>query len=227
MPPNGRCAASGRTEDVALPSGPPTKARVELAASTFVPALAQINDQGATIRRIAAWNSFSDEQQDLCSGSTIGVSWSARETPDGGTVEVAHEALFREWTRLKGWLEPERARLDALRSLQIDALTWDRNGRDAAFLNHRDKRLAEAEALAGIEAYRKRLGGMEFDYLAACQSGRAVGAQADAAHAGAGRRAGLSARRQPWSAGSTGIPTARRRVTVQTMRPYMLANVRP
>ena len=45
-------------EDVPLPSGPPPKRRVDLAASTFVPALAQINDQGATIRRIAAWNEF-------------------------------------------------------------------------------------------------------------------------------------------------------------------------
>ena len=33
------------------------------------------------------------------------------------------------------WLEPER-RLEALRSLQVDALTWDRNGREVAFLNH-------------------------------------------------------------------------------------------
>ena len=52
-------------EDVPLPSGPPPKRRVDLAASTFVPALAQINDQGATIRRIAAWNGFDDEQQEL------------------------------------------------------------------------------------------------------------------------------------------------------------------
>jgi formylglycine-generating enzyme required for sulfatase activity len=88
---------------------------------------------------------------------------------DGGTVEVAHEALFREWARLKSWLEPERARLEVLRSLQVDALTWDRNGRDLAFLNHRDKRLGEATEVAGIERYRQRLGQPEFDYLAACQ----------------------------------------------------------
>jgi hypothetical protein len=68
-----------------------------------------------------------------------------------GTVEVAHEALFREWARLKSWLEPERARLEVLRSLQVDAATWDRNGREAAFLNHRDKRLGEATEVAGIE----------------------------------------------------------------------------
>src|ERR1700722_1386377 len=47
--------------------------------------------------------------------------------------------------------------------------TWDRNGREPAFLNHRDKRLVEATTLARIDGYRKRLGVVEFDYLAACQ----------------------------------------------------------
>ena len=157
-------------EDVPLPSGPPPKRRVDLGASTFVPALVQVNDQGATIRRVAPWTSFSDEQQELLLRFEQWRLVVRKGTDaDGGTVEVAHEALFREWTRLKGWLEPERARLEALRSLQIDALTWDRNGRDVAFLNHRDKRFAEATTLAGIDGYRKRLGAVEFDYLAACQ----------------------------------------------------------
>jgi formylglycine-generating enzyme required for sulfatase activity len=88
---------------------------------------------------------------------------------DGGSIEVAHEALFREWARLKSWLEPERARLEVLRSVQVDAATWDRNGRNAAFLNHRDKRLDEATEVAGIERYRQRLSQLEFDYVAACQ----------------------------------------------------------
>jgi formylglycine-generating enzyme required for sulfatase activity len=154
-------------EDVPLSSGPPPKRRVDLAASTFVPALAQINDQGATMRRIAAWNSFNDEQQELLIRFD---QWRlVVRKGEAGTVEVAHEALFREWTRLQGWLEPERARLEALRSLQVDALTWDRNGRDAAFLNHHDKRLAEATTLAGIDGYRRRLGAVEFDYIAACR----------------------------------------------------------
>jgi formylglycine-generating enzyme required for sulfatase activity len=155
-------------EDVPLSSGPPPKRRVDLAASTFVPALAQINDQGATIRRIATWSSFNDEQQELLIRFD---QWRlVVRKGEAGTVEVAHEALFREWTRLKGWLEPERARLEALRSFQVDALTWDRNGRDAAFLNHRDKRLAETATLAGIDGYHKRLGVVEFDYLAACEA---------------------------------------------------------
>ena len=196
-------------EDVALPSGPPTKARVDLAASTFVPALAQINDQGATIRRIAAWNSFSDEQQDMLIRFDHWRLVVRKGDAGGGTVEVAHEALFREWTRLKSWLEPERARLDALRSLQIDALTWDRNGRDAAFLNHRDKRLAEAVALAGIDAYRKRLGTVEFDYLAACQAAaRLARRRTRRMQALVGVLALASSRL--WSAGSTILPAGAR-----------------
>jgi formylglycine-generating enzyme required for sulfatase activity len=69
---------------------------------------------------------------------------------------------------MKSWLEPERARLEALRSLQVDAATWGRNGRDAGFLNHRNKRLADATELIGTERYRARLGGLEFDYVAGC-----------------------------------------------------------
>jgi hypothetical protein len=52
-------------EDVTLLPGPLPKRRDDLGAATFVPALAQINDQGAFIRRIAAWNGLSDEQQEL------------------------------------------------------------------------------------------------------------------------------------------------------------------
>jgi formylglycine-generating enzyme required for sulfatase activity len=214
-------------EDVPLPSGPPPKRQDDLGASTFVPALAQINDQGATIRRVAPWTSFSYEQKELLlrfdqSRLVVRKGMDA----DGGTVEVAHEALFREWTRLKSWLEPERARLEALRSLQVDALTWDRNGRDAAFLNHREKRLAEASTLAGIKDYRKRLGTVEFNYLAACQEAERL------------------ARRRTWRlqaliyvllvgiiAGLIGwINQSYFREQLNwlaTLRPYMLANVRP
>ncbi len=153
-------------EDVALPPGPPPKSRLDLAAATFVPALTQLNEQRATIARIANWTSFTDEQRDLLA---LFVQWRlVVHKGDPGTVEVAHEALFREWKRLERWLEPERARLEILRSLQADALTWNQNGRDVAFLNHRSKRLVEASALQETERYRERLSALEFDYLAAC-----------------------------------------------------------
>jgi formylglycine-generating enzyme required for sulfatase activity len=157
-------------QDVPLPSAPPTKRRVELGASTFVPALVQISDQGAPIRRVAAWTSFSGEQQELLSGLDRWRLVVRKGEAEGGTVEVAHEALFREWTRLKGWLEPERTRLEALRSLQVDAANWEHNGKNTGFLNHRDKRLVEAGDLSSNADYAKRLVQRDFDYLAACQA---------------------------------------------------------
>jgi formylglycine-generating enzyme required for sulfatase activity len=160
-------------QDVPLPAGTLAKRLDALGAATFLPALAQINDQGATIRRVADWAGFPEEQQELLARFDrwrLVVRKRAEGSAEagGGTVEVAHEALFREWPRLASWLEPERARLDALRALEVDAATWDRNGRDTAFLNHRDKRLTDADALAASERYHPRLGPRELGYLAAC-----------------------------------------------------------
>ena len=134
---------------------------------------------------------------------------------------------FANGARLKGWLEPERTRLEALRSLQTDALTWDRNGRDAAFLNHRDKRLAETAALAGIEAYRKRLGAVEFDYLAACHAAERLARRRARRSAVARGRAGLRHRRGSRRLDQSS-PTCKEQINwFMTMRPYMLASVRP
>ncbi|HSI92804.1 MAG TPA: BTAD domain-containing putative transcriptional regulator, partial [Jiangellaceae bacterium] len=60
-------------------------------------------------------------------------------------VEVAHEALFREWPRLRAWLEEDAAGRAVQRRLTVAAEEWDAAGRDAAEL-WRGTRLA-----AGVE----------------------------------------------------------------------------
>ena len=157
-------------QDVPIPPSQPPQQRVELAAAIFVPGLAQLNEQGAFIRRAAPWSDFTGAQQQLLvSFDQWRLVVRKAIEADSGTVEIAHEALFREWTRLKNWLEPERARLEALRLLQLDALTWDRSGRDPSFINHRDSRLTEVRSLAETDRYRKRLNAIDFAYLAACE----------------------------------------------------------
>jgi formylglycine-generating enzyme required for sulfatase activity len=162
-------------QDVPLFPREPSKQIVELGVYTFVPTLVQINEQGATIRRVAKWSSFTSEQQDLLHMFDLWRLVVLKGEADGNTVEVAHEALFREWTRLKGWLEPERARLDALRLLQIDASNWKRNDRDAGYLNHRGNRLTATNALTQVEGYRKYLATTELEYLAACKEAEKFG----------------------------------------------------
>ena len=88
--------------DVPLPSAAPSKRLIELGASTFVPALAQVNEQGATIRRVAKWQSFNDEQQELLARFDRWRLVVRRGEADGGTVEVAHEALFPRMDEVEG-----------------------------------------------------------------------------------------------------------------------------
>ena len=157
-------------QDVPLPPGPLPQQRIELAAATFVPGLAQLSEKGTVIRRAAPWSDFTSAQQQLLVDFDrwrLVVHKTLEAEND--TVEVAHEALFREWTRLKNWLEPERARLEALRLLQLDSLTWDRSGRDWSFVNHRDARLIEVRSLVKIDRYRKRLDAIDLAYLRACE----------------------------------------------------------
>lgn len=50
------------------------------------------------------------------------------------TVELAHEALLREWARLRGWIEVRREDLLLHRRLTESMREWEDSGRDTAFL---------------------------------------------------------------------------------------------
>ena len=63
------------------------------------------------------------------------------------SAEIAHEALIREWPRLRGWLAEDRDELRALRQLATAARSWEESGRDDADL-YRGARLEAAVELA-------------------------------------------------------------------------------
>ena len=56
-------------------------------------------------------------------------------------VEVAHEALLREWPRLRGWLEDDVEGRRLHRHLTDDAADWEAAGREPSVL-YRGARLA-------------------------------------------------------------------------------------
>ena len=68
-------------------------------------------------------------------------------TLSDGSAEVAHEALIREWPRLRRWLEEDRAGIRAHRQLGDAARLWDAGGRETSDL-YRGARLAGAVELA-------------------------------------------------------------------------------
>ncbi len=50
------------------------------------------------------------------------------------TIEVAHEALLREWTRLREWLNESRADVRMQRQLAVAANDWQNGKQDSSFL---------------------------------------------------------------------------------------------
>ncbi len=67
-------------------------------------------------------------------------------TLDEGSAQVAHEALIREWPRLRGWLDEDRAGARVHRELSRAAQLWDSGGREPSDL-YRGARLAAAREL--------------------------------------------------------------------------------
>lgn len=61
------------------------------------------------------------------------------------SIEVAHEALIREWPRLRGWLDEDRDGLLLARGLTTAAHDWSTLGRDEGAL-YRGARLADTRA---------------------------------------------------------------------------------
>jgi WD40 repeat protein len=87
-------------------------------------------------------------------------------TTDNEVVEVAHEALIREWRTLRGWLEEDRESLRLHRHLTLAAEGWQRHGRDPGEL-YRGARLAQVASWAG--EHSDELSGLERAFMEASQ----------------------------------------------------------
>jgi conflict system STAND superfamily ATPase/WD40 domain-containing protein len=84
-------------------------------------------------------------------------------TADGETLEVAHEALLREWPWLRGWLEEDADGRRLHQHLTNASRDWQAGGRDSGEL-YRGARLASTlDWVAGHEA---DLNELERDFLA-------------------------------------------------------------
>jgi WD40 repeat protein/serine/threonine protein kinase len=87
------------------------------------------------------------------------------------TVEVAHEALIRTWTRLRQWLDASRDDLRLQRRMTNAAAEWAASGHDRSFLASG----ARLEQLASwAEETHLALNAEERDYLAASLAERDV-----------------------------------------------------
>ncbi|MBV9323766.1 MAG: hypothetical protein JO352_08280, partial [Chloroflexi bacterium] len=105
------------------------------------------------------------------------------------TAEVAHEALIREWSRLREWLNQDRADLRVHRQLSLAAREWRRLGEDSGSL-YRGARLTQAVEWAA--AHTEDLNPQENAFLQASRDE----AESEAADREAQRRREVEAARQ-------------------------------
>ncbi len=89
-------------------------------------------------------------------------------TAGEGTVEVAHEALIREWPALRQWLDEDRESLRLHRHLTEAAQAWESMDRDAGEL-YRGARLEQADEWARQPENASALNAQERAFLAASE----------------------------------------------------------
>ena len=100
-------------------------------------------------------------------GGPVGARAERLITIGEGEVEVAHEALLREWPRLRDWLEEDAEGRRLHRQLTHAARDWDAAGRDRSEL-YRGARLAAA--LDWAATHTAELNATERDFLDASRA---------------------------------------------------------
>ena len=131
--------------------------------------LAGDGEGDAVVRRrvpLAELRAGAHERDDV--GTVLAVLADDRLVTVGdGDVEVAHEALLREWPRLRGWLEEDAQGRRLHRHLTHASRDWLSAGREPAEL-YRGARLASA--LDWMQAHEPEFNELEREFLVDSQS---------------------------------------------------------
>jgi WD40 repeat protein/class 3 adenylate cyclase len=105
--------------------------------------LAGPGEGAAVVRRRVPLAEFDAERNERVAGVLDVLTARRLLTVSEGSVEVAHEALLREWPRFQDWLEEDREGRRLHAHLMETAREWDERGRDPADL-YRGARLSTA-----------------------------------------------------------------------------------
>ena len=159
------------------PAVPADKAeQAQLLRRGFIPWLVRVDpDTEERKRRVARWDAIPVEARPLLDRLVDQrLLVRDRRRLDGGeteavVVEVAHEALLRQWSALVVWLDEDAAELKALDGVERAAAEWVKNDQAAAWLAHTGDRLEQAERLRQRPDFERRLGLHGAGYLAACR----------------------------------------------------------
>ncbi|MEV4072193.1 WD40 repeat domain-containing protein [Nonomuraea fuscirosea] len=127
--------------------------------------LVKLGDHGEDTRRPLS-------REDVADGPAVAALTAFTDarliTQDAGTIRITHEALLREWPRLRGWLGDDRAGGLLRQDLEDTAAAWKRARHDGSLL-YRGNRLETARTWAAEQSVQEG-GGLSpdgRDFLAA------------------------------------------------------------
>jgi WD40 repeat protein len=125
--------------------------------ASFIPWLATINPQNdEPMRRLARYSELPAESRSLIDALAEKRLLLIDQRNGERVVEVAHEALLRQWDELAKWLQAEREDLKLAHALEQAAQDWQRSGGKEDWL-WMGERLTKAEGLAAKLGFRQRL----------------------------------------------------------------------
>jgi tetratricopeptide (TPR) repeat protein len=110
----------------------PSATQMEALKRTFIPNLVRIRDDGSFVRQPARIADLPPESRSLVT-ALIEARLLARraeptaDAPNADLVEVSHEALFKAWPLLAGWLNGEREFLAGKTQLEKSLQEWQRS----------------------------------------------------------------------------------------------------
>jgi WD40 repeat protein/DNA-binding SARP family transcriptional activator len=119
-------------------------------------------EEAAPVRRRVPLAELETESDEEAAAALAVLTESRLVTVDEGTVEVAHEALLREWPRLRAWLEEDAEGRRLHQHVIQAAREWQGSGRDPAEL-YRGARLASA--LDWASTHEQQLNELERAFL--------------------------------------------------------------
>ena len=141
-----------------------TPAQQAIARNIFL-RLTELGEGTQDTRRRVSYGELFPEAQGVDVEEVLAQLADARLITTGeGTVEVAHEALIREWPTLRQWLDEDREGLRLHRHLTEAAQAWAAFNRDASEL-YRGTRLGQASEWAA--AHPGQLNALEQEFLVA------------------------------------------------------------
>jgi tetratricopeptide (TPR) repeat protein len=128
-------------------------------------------DQDGVKRRVAKKGDIPAETRELADRFVEQRLLVAHE--DG--LEVAHEAILRQWPALAGWISEEAAALNVLDGVRAAAADWRRRGSETRrkggdWLVHRGLRLKDSLAIVSRQDFAPAINAEMKNYLAACRA---------------------------------------------------------